>query len=185
MRRRRAVWLILAGIVAALATSVSFAATNATATISVSEVSTAAVSVVVADASDPDHTGEYGSLANIPVVAEGATGSVQAGDLYVVDATSYTGDIWVTLYLNNPDTLANDYSYMNLTATVYVYGSGWTVATDVNGDPASQVLSLTNGYVSFLLLGGHKYSVSLDNGAFYTLSANGTGPSFYVDVEPR
>lgn len=39
VRRRKAVWLIFGVIVAALATSVSFAATSATATISVSEVS--------------------------------------------------------------------------------------------------------------------------------------------------
>lgn len=39
VRRRKAVWLIFGVIIAALATSVSFAATSATATISVSEVS--------------------------------------------------------------------------------------------------------------------------------------------------
>ncbi|MBX6350813.1 MAG: hypothetical protein IRZ11_04825 [Clostridia bacterium] len=132
--------------------------------------------------------GRFGHTANIPVVAEGSTGTVAQGDLYVVDATSYSGDIWVTLYLDNPDALANDYSYMNFNVSVYSYGAtAWNTApaTQLNGDPASQVLSLTNGYVSFLLAGSKKYSVSLDSGAFYTLDANGTAPSFFVDVEPR
>ena len=118
-----------------------------------------------------------------------AVGSVPAGDLFYIDATSDTADKVVTLYLSNVDELISHYTFMNLKVGVYVDSNGeWEPAFGSNGKPLPEImmLSMRNGQVSFLLPGFAKYKVSVNGGAFYCINPNdedgGLSPQLFLEV---
>ncbi len=134
--------------------------------------------------------GPYTNVAPTWSPVLGDPGSITAGDLYYIDTQSYTGDVYVTLYISNPDALSLDYSYLNMKANVwYLNGANWDQATLVGPDVIGDVfLTLENGFVSFLLEGNTQYCISLDGGNYYLVDTNALGgdlsPDFYIEVEP-
>ncbi len=132
-----------------------------------------------------------------------SAGSVTAGDIYYVDLGTYTGDIIVTLYINNPAALAKYYSYINLPIVVYkgVYTAGtpgtwaWN-PTPVNGKSVNNFtsyLGISTGYVSFIVANpgvadSHVYfAIAVGGGSYYCTSTSATGgslsPQFFLDVK--
>lgn len=123
-----------------------------------------------------------------------------AGDLAIINASGTTGNILVTASLTNPVGLSKAYSYFNLPISIYkstnagttwtrqLTGAGNTTFGDSNG---VTYLSLTNGFVSFLVAGGANTLYELHISKFIPTSlteaitaapATGTVPlgSFYT-----
>jgi len=116
----------------------------------------------------------------------------RAGDLYIVETGTYVGDVLVTLYVNNPADLVKGYTYLTLAIVVYEWDStagAWntTAVAGKTGDNYDTYLTLTNGYVSFVLsqsANGGKYSIGIDAGSFYCINSTAEyiSPDFYIDV---
>jgi hypothetical protein len=120
-----------------------------------------------------------------------------ASDLAIVDATGTTGNVLVTLVLSNAAALSADYSYINLPIQVEVCTLNTTCTwnaegTDANGDAIGNggltYLTLSNGYLSFLLKGGSYYELEIPTGgSFYTISTSATGgalsPNYLINVQ--
>jgi hypothetical protein len=123
-----------------------------------------------------------------PVVEQ--PGSIEAGDLYYFNSTGYTGDVLVTLYVTNPDELAQYYSYLNMQVNIRSGSSGvWTQSTLADGTAIGTVyLTLVNGKLSFILNGGTNYDISIDGGTYYPIDTSGAGgdlsPAFYLEIQP-
>lgn len=138
--------------------------------------------------------------------AANIAGSISNGDLYYMDIGSYTGDLLVTLYLNNPAALSHDYSYLNMAICVYgtdSSGTAWNtspISQFVDSSGYTTYLNITNGYVSFILhyndttqtgtgTNTHAYfAITVNGGAYYCINpsaSNGNlSPQFYLDVRP-
>lgn len=139
-----------------------------------------------------------------PVV--GQVGSVTTpGDIAMVDTTGQSsGDVLITLVLANAAALDQDYAYMNLPITIWSCAagasclggtspSGWTsVTADANsntiGNNGTSYLTLSNGYLSFLLPADAVYEFAIPKGgSFFTISSNTTtgslSPSYLVNVQ--
>jgi hypothetical protein len=201
-RLRRTVATVL-GVGAALLVAgagFAFLNTNGTATTAVTAGGTAQGNFAdVYTASPPvawalaGGTGSPQSAQWTPVLNSVST-VTQAGDLAIVDATGTSGNILVTVALTNPAALSGDYAYMNLPIVVKactLSGSTctWQDATDANGNAigasAPQYLTLTNGYLTFLLQGGtgKYYEIEIaTGGSFFTISttAGSLSPAFLV-----
>jgi hypothetical protein len=112
------------------------------------------------------------------------------GDLYLVDATDVPGAIAVGLHLVNSGELARSYSYLHLKLGVYEYGpGGWRQATADDGQPVGETyLTLLNGQTSFILSGGRRYAITIEDGSYLAKPGAGQGasasPKFYVSVTP-
>jgi len=120
---------------------------------------------------------------------EGTAGSIsQQGELYyIVPAGGYSGDMWVTLYLLNPDELAQCYSYLNVGVKTYeISGTTWISST--MGTAIDEWLTLSNGLVSINLTGNITYALSIDDISWYctdgTCDQDGESlsPAFFADV---
>ena len=116
-------------------------------------------------------------------------GSITSGDVYYVDASTYTGDIRVTVYLINTGLLAKDYTYLNMELNVWAGSSAtWVQATPVNDTGnATGYLTLDNGAVSFVLQGSTHYCFSIEGGAYYCIDTTVDGthdlsPQYYMNV---
>ncbi len=111
-------------------------------------------------------------------------GVTTPGDLFYIDATEYTGDIVVNLYLTNAYELSKSYSYLTLEVGIYVEGnaSEWEKASTPD-----TFITLENGKVSFTLAGYAKYKVTIDGGSFYSINTNVNGgsisPQFHLTVD--
>ena len=93
-------------------------------------------------------------------------GDVSTGDLFeVVEHVDYTGDLVVTVYLNNSGNLTKAYQSLNL--ELYLEGS-----VEAGETPNYRVLTLENGVATFITEGGgsdnHTLSVT---GGTYTLTS--------------
>ncbi|MDP3064708.1 MAG: hypothetical protein Q8O40_16125 [Chloroflexota bacterium] len=112
------------------------------------------------------------------------------GDLYLIDATGVPDPITVALHLVNPGELVRSYSYLHLKLGVYQYGpGGWTKAAAADDQPISEsYLTLLNGQASFILAGGRRYAITIDDGSYLARPASAQGanasPKFYVSVTP-
>ncbi|HEX76956.1 MAG TPA: hypothetical protein G4O03_00880 [Dehalococcoidia bacterium] len=229
---KKRLFTVVALLAAAAVSGISFAATTGTTATSITTVGPAGVFCEVKDGATsglgPYATADEYQTTPIWHPSTNATGEIpydgnsdgdylddqdnSPGDLYVVDLTTYTGDVLVTLYLNNPVDLTAAYSYLNMAICVYK-ATAWNDA-DLNntvdpdeltwetiGSPSYGVsngaydtyLTLTNGYVSFVVtspteLGTGDYrhrffAVTLDAGIFYCIDATATlSPAFYIDV---
>jgi hypothetical protein len=184
--KRRQVFFILALIIATAATAVSYATTSGTTTLAVTG-STSSASVTPATAGTIVNGKNSGTNPAWSPVAN-STGSITAGDLYIVDLSDFGSaeDKRLTLYLNNPDLLSEAYSYLNMNITVYeadnaAAPTAWPASTIT---PNNAYLTLTNGYISFDLEGGKKYSISVDNGSFFCMTTTGVtlAPSFFAEL---
>lgn len=205
---KKRLFAVLALLVVAAITGVSFATTTGTASTSVNAVGVSgAFASVTAATTDGKHA--YTPVWNPSVNAAGQipddlngdgdtddTADNRPGDLYIVDTGTYTGDILVTLYLNNPADLVKGYTYLNLAIVVYEWDStlnagagGWatTAVAGKSGTDYTDFVTLTNGYVSFILTqsaNGGKYSIGIDAGSFYCIdnTTDYISPAFYIDV---
>jgi hypothetical protein len=175
--KKRQVFFILSLVIAIAATAVSYATTSESTSIGITgDTSSASVSSTVTG-------GVYGVNPSWSPSAN-STGSITAGDLYIVDLTDFTSgeDKRLTLYLNNPDKLSKAYSYLNMSIAVYKL-SGDPLAWSV--DPIDDTyLTLTNGYISFDLEGGYEYSISVDSGSYYCMTTTDVtlDPSFFAEL---
>ncbi|MBA7635582.1 hypothetical protein ES703_43186 [subsurface metagenome] len=116
-------------------------------------------------------------------------GDVPTGDLFeVVEHVDYTGDLVVTVYLNNSGNLTKAYQSLNL--ELYLEGS-----VEAGETPNYRLLTLENGVATFITVGGgsdnHTLSVT---GGTYTLTSREpleweTGwtvtPELYCEVTQR
>lgn len=191
---------VFAFLTVAALTSISFAQSSGTTSISVGTLGTSTGGF--ASVTSAGTSGQWGQApAWSPTV--GAAGQIpdssvgnEAGDLYIIDTGSYPGDILVTLYVNNPAELAQAYTYLNLAIVVYEWDStlnsgvgGWkpTPVAGKVGSDYDTYATLTNGYVSMALArsaNGGKYSMGIDSASFYAISnsASSLSPKFFVDV---
>lgn len=171
---RKKLFFALCALLAFVVTSISFAQTTATTNVAIA--TTEFATVFAAD----ETTGKYKT--DPQLVATGASGTVKAGDLYLVERkTDAAGDIYATLYLSNAAALGENFSYLNFHVQVYGTNDGgatWTAVED------EMLLSLTNGYVQLALTGDYqKYAVSIDDGSFYLLSQTSVPqPQFYIEI---
>lgn len=107
-------------------------------------------------------------------------GAIGAGNLFnVTPATNYTGDLEVTVYLSNPDELTQNYRYflMRLQLTD-------NVSTPVDAQGGVQVLTMSNGEVSFYwpsanFTGGTTYYIKTTGGSYMGLPWIGGGWTTY------
>lgn len=82
---------------------------------------------------------------------EGTSSGITGGDLYVMDSTGstpFTGDLFVTLYVQNGDTLASTYSYFNQLVTVQMLSTQVTGEAVGTGDSSTTVFLLDNAPVA-------------------------------------
>lgn len=94
------------------------------------------------------------------------TGNTPTGDLFEVTAhDDYSGDLQVRVYLVNTDSVMEAYDYLNM--QLYLEGSA-----EAGETPNYQLLNLTNGVVTFNLVGisGGSYTLSVTDGD-YTLNS--------------
>ena len=119
-----------------------------------------------------------------------AAGDITAGDLFYVNTTGNSGDLVVELSLTNPEALKKNYAYILLLINVYSGGEGsWAQATRADSSAIGTVyLTLTNGYVSFILDGDIEYVITIDGGSFFCIDTNASGgslsPAFYIEANP-
>jgi hypothetical protein len=148
-----------------------------------------------------------------PVVNSNHT--ITGGDVYLVDIEDYTGNVLVTLFVTNPDELAIDYTYLNQVINVYALcdittdtqcaaaapyaaltdNGVWGQSTDAAGNNVStevDYLSLSSGYVTFILKGGYEYAFTVDGGVGYTIAGTTTctpgngclSPDYFLTLDP-
>ena len=120
----------------------------------------------------------------------GAIGSVTPGDLFYVDAAGNPGDISLSLHITNTDDLIHYLRYLTLKVAVYVEDSNrqWIKPVINGGEFPETYLTLQNSPVTFTLPGGAHYTIAIESGCFYCLSAGHAGnnfpPRFYLDAGP-
>lgn len=81
----------------------------------------------------------------------GVSGSVTSGDLYLMDTTGttpYTGNVLLTLYLNNGDELASSYTYFTSQVNVKMLSSEATGEAVGTGNGSDTVFLLDNAPVA-------------------------------------
>jgi hypothetical protein len=102
--------------------------------------------------------------------AENALGTTGSGDLFTLTKNT-AEDIWVTLYLTNAADLSKAYSYLNL---------------DITTPEGSEILTLTNGYVTFKFTGAASSSttISLASGSYYSIETTNVSlsPTFFLEA---
>ncbi|HAU32176.1 MAG TPA: hypothetical protein DCW46_07970 [Desulfotomaculum sp.] len=174
---KRKIYLLVALILAAAITGGVFASTQISATTEVT-VSSGNVFDVSATLDGAKYTSNPSWTP-----FKNTAGSITAGGLYVIDPKDYTGKMLVTIYLNNPKELMGCYSYLNMGLNAYgKTGENWNA--DAVGDPV--YLTLTNGYVSFILDSG-TYEITIDEGSWYCINTEDAErslkPKLYIDVK--
>jgi hypothetical protein len=123
-----------------------------------------------------------------------SAGSVTtAGDLALIDATTASNGINLTVYVTNLSGLQQDYSSFALPVNVYsspcTSGScTWSQAAPVIASPPTY-LTATGGYLTFNLPAGSYYDITIDTGgSFYCTSTSTSGtaalaPTFYFTTQ--
>jgi hypothetical protein len=121
---KKSLWFLIAFVVILSATAVTFARNTATTAVTINAagfsgeavddlggISTVASSVRLKySTGGPVYVHHNPTWS--PIVDH--AGEITAGDLYYMNATAYTGDLMVTLYITNPYALTLDYSYLNM-----------------------------------------------------------------------
>ena len=115
-------------------------------------------------------------------------GSVEAGDLFYINAAENQPDFSINLCITNTDVLVKSYRYMILKVTVYVEDSEgqWQQITEQNGIalPATYI-TLENPQVNFNLIGLANYKVTIESGSYKSLprtTDNDVAPQFYLNT---
>ena len=177
MRLRRMVMAttILGAVSVVIGIGVSFTATNDTSTVAITaggigggvtdfaSVSFAANAVIAGVRPVQAATGTtFVAPAWSPTIDQ-VVPVATAGDLAIINASGTTGNILVTVSLTNPVGLSKAYSYFNFPIDVYKStdaGTTWVRqltgagSTSIGGSTGVTYLSLTNGFVTFLVAGG-------------------------------
>jgi hypothetical protein len=192
--------MIMIAAVALLATGtgVAFAATTSVSNVGVTSLGDYATVTAAGSSGKWGAAPAWDPVTGVPgQIPDSAAGNT-AGDLFIVDTSQYAGDVYLTLYMTNGAELTGAYSYLNLGITVYEWDStlntgagGWesTPVAGVSGSTPNAFVGITNGFVTFRLAetaNGGKYSVGIDSGSFYPISAVAAdlSPDFFVDVRP-
>lgn len=82
---------------------------------------------------------------------QGSSSDIVDGDLYTLDTTGanpFSGDIFVTLYLQNGDELAGSYSYFNQLVTIHMLSSQVVGEAVGTGDSSTTTFTLANAPVA-------------------------------------
>jgi len=119
---KRKLYLILALLVALAVTGGTFAYTQVSSTVApTTSFAGVAGGFATISTDEPISGGDYATGNATPTWSPvvDVADAITAGDLYYIDVGTYTGDILVTLYLDNPNTLAKCYSYINMAICVY------------------------------------------------------------------
>ncbi|MDO8567576.1 MAG: hypothetical protein Q7R57_02540 [Dehalococcoidales bacterium] len=185
---KRKWYFVLAMLVALAVAGGSYAYTETSGSVSAA-VSTGSSSFANVTTTAPaGWTAKYGSAPSWTPV-QNTAGNITAGDLYYIDPQNYTGSLLVMVYLTNVGDLAHGYSYLNQGVNFYATSnnSTYTALTGTMGTAPNLTyyLTLSNGYVSFILpAGSTKGVITIDNGALYTIGTNSSylTPRFYIDV---
>jgi hypothetical protein len=140
----------------------------------------------------PDIRVEAAPLVDAPAAAfyGNAIGGVTAGDLFYVDSTNVSQDIYLNLYLTNTDELIHVFRYLTHKVGVYyeVAEGQWEKAPAIGGgDLPYTLLTMRNGVATFTLPGLAKYKVTIDSGSFNCHPAGPAGeniaPLFYLEAD--
>ena len=197
-RSRKGLVAVGALLLALAVSGVSFAYTQTTAT-TTTTITAIGVSGAFVDVTTANKTSlKYDQGPSWNIVEDVASSTLaNPGSIYGLDvgpaASPYTGDLRITIYLNNPDTLNSYYTYINLGINAYPAESGsdnWSSTEEFTG--GDFILTLTNGYVSFVLPynstvanDGYEWSIVIDSILYYCTdgtNAAANPPAFYIDV---
>ena len=114
-----------------------------------------------------------------------------SGDIAVIDARGLAGNVFITLTLTNASDLAAAYSYFILPIEIEVFnngGSSWdsAVVADTANTVAVQYLTLSNGFLTFLVDGGSIYGITIPlGGSIFTVNdQKQLSPTFQVTTRP-
>ncbi|MCP8970014.1 hypothetical protein [Ectobacillus ponti] len=156
--------LLACGIAGAFAVSgVSYASIITSNSMTASVISNPTVTTV---AENTASGGPYGSKPAWNTFVEKDSRTLNAGDLFIINATNSTPEkvLSVFLYLENGVEMSGDYSTFYENIQVYSEENGtWK---SVQGK--SQQLSLQNGVLAFALSGGKKYAITVSNTTEHT-----------------
>lgn len=217
-RRATLVAAVLAGLGLIIATGLTFTAETGTTSTSISPGAGNFADVYAAtsggaipasfsggEASDitwsRGATGAGNSAAQIaswtPVVGN-VNGVTTAGDIALIDGTGIptTSNIFITVTLVNAAALSGNYSYLNIPIVVYKWTDGstntWGAASAADSGPTitTQYLSLSNGYLTYVVDGDAAYEIAIGaGGSMYTISTlsdatHTLSPQFLVTTIP-
>lgn len=154
---KRKLFVVIGLLVAAAITGVSFAQTAGTAGTTIAATGPGGRFASVIDASSLTGEQPYLKHGNYNGTAQSdqyttpawspsvnAAGEITtAGDLYYIDSRGYTGDLRVSLYLNNPAELTSNYSFLNMQVMVYELGAGTAQTNTFNGDASTTAFTLS------------------------------------------
>ena len=211
VRQRRFLLLGAAGLaVLAVTMGVSFLGTTGTSSATVTAASSNFVFPVANTSSIPSavnalkytpsgninqgaHTITTAVLPSWSPTALSAGSVTTAGDLALIDATTASNGINLTVYITNLAGLQQDYNSFALPVNVYsspcTAGScTWSQASSVVASPPTY-LTATSGYLTFNLPAGSYYDIAIDTGgSFYCTSTSTAGtaalaPSFYFTAQ--
>lgn len=198
---KRKVYLLLALALMLAITAGNYAYTATSGSVTTNVTSSTAFAVVTSTKPAAGVVGTPGfpvadKYASTPTWAPmvNTASSITAGHLFYIDPKEYAGDLLVQLYLVNVGDLAKGYSYLNLGINFYkVTGAAgseaWTEETVATGTAPNLnfYLTLSNGYVSFILpAGSTKGVITIDNGSLFTINASNSSyltPQYYIDVK--
>ncbi len=113
-------------------------------------------------------------------------GSVEAGDLFYINALENQPDFSIDLYITNPDGLVKSYRYMILKVTIYMQDNegNWQEVTELNGiELPVTYITLDNPRVTFNLSGLANYKVTIKSGSYKSwprTTDNDVVPQFYL-----
>lgn len=212
-RRFTLMGLVLAAVGLLFATSVTFTATSGQTDVSITKTETT-IGDVHSQGIDalPVDGGALSALTGVGWPAAGAsstgTGTPSAwspiegqsvkvttsGDIAVIDARGLAGNVFITLTLTNASDLAAAYSYFILPIEIEVFnnlnngGSSWdaAVVADTANTISVQYLTLSNGFLTFLVDGGSIYGITIPlGGSIYTVNdQKQLSPTFQVTTRP-
>lgn len=181
-------FLVVAILVVGVASAISFAMTQTSATVSLTISGGGSSSFI--DVTTEGTQKWTDAVASWTPIEDTAGGISTPGDLYYLEPYTTTGtvDALAFVYLTNAGELAECYSYLNMGLNLWQStGGGYTEKT--SGDEPDEWLTLSNGYVSFELSTATvvTYVITLDEVSWYCTDANADdgeslSPSFYVDV---
>jgi hypothetical protein len=115
-------------------------------------------------------------------------GSVEAGDLFYINAAENQPDFSIDLCITNTDELVKSYRYMILKVTVYIEDNEgqWQEVTSQNSiELPATYITLENPQVTFNLFGLANYKVTIESGSYKSLPRTTDGdvaPQFYLNT---
>lgn len=199
MKKKLYLLIALLAVLAVAGSSFAYTATSGTGSVTIAAIGVDGSFASVTTTTPIATTYGSGAIAPTWSPTVNSAGSVAAGDIYYIDLGTYTGDILVTLYLNNPTQLAKAYSYINLPIVVYkadyvdsAYTWNTTAVAGKSGSDFTSYLGISTGYVSFILTnpgtsaGSHNYfAIAVGGGSYYCTSTTGgsLSPQFFLDVK--